>query len=38
MGLLLAINAVMLLGLLFTLWRLRHLQAVLAIQMAPVGR
>ena len=31
MWMLLAINAVMLVGLLFTLWRLRHLQAVLAI-------
>ena len=34
MWILLAINAVMLVGLLFTLWRLRHLQAVLAIQKA----
>ena len=34
MWLLLAINAVMLVGLLFTVWRLRHLQAVLAIQKA----
>jgi hypothetical protein len=34
MWLLLAINAVVLVGLLFTVWRLRHLQTVLAIQKA----
>jgi hypothetical protein len=34
MWLLLVINAVVLVGLLFTLWRLRHLRAVLAIQKA----
>jgi hypothetical protein len=34
MWLLLAVNAVMLAGLLFTLWRLHHLKAVLAIQRA----
>jgi hypothetical protein len=32
----LAVNAVMLVGLLFTLWRLHQLQAVLAIQRAAV--
>lgn len=31
MWMLLALNAVMLAGLLFTLWRLHHLQAVLAV-------
>jgi len=36
MGMLLAVNAVMLVGLLFTLWRLHHLQAGLAIQRAAV--
>ena len=34
MLMLLAINAVVLMALLFTLWRLRHLRAVLAIQKA----
>jgi hypothetical protein len=32
MWMLLAVNAVMLAGLLFTLWRLHHLQTVLAVQ------
>jgi hypothetical protein len=36
MWILLAVNAVLLVGLLFTLWRLHHLQAVLAIQRAAV--
>jgi len=36
MWMLLAINAVLLVGLLFTLWRLHHLQAVLAIHKAAI--
>jgi hypothetical protein len=36
MWMLLAINAVMLVALLFTLWRLRHLQAVLATHKAAI--